>query len=152
MRRLQILDDPNPQRPPSRDTSRTLAEVSNSCRRSWSGRGSRTADAPRMLFRCWRATEGFDITPAHTQDGSLFPAAYAQCPKAKAAWPQNDRPSVRKPLGNSKHEHFAHMVAKGEAPAKVYVLCIIRRVEITTDQPVGADYGFAGRWEAQWPL
>jgi phage terminase small subunit len=27
------------------------------------------------------------------------------------------------PLTNSKHEHFAHMVAKGESPARAYVGC-----------------------------
>ncbi len=28
-----------------------------------------------------------------------------------------------RPLTNSKHEHFAHMVAKGESPARAYVGC-----------------------------
>jgi phage terminase small subunit len=28
-----------------------------------------------------------------------------------------------KPLTNSKHEHFAHLVAKGESPARAYVGC-----------------------------
>jgi hypothetical protein len=28
-----------------------------------------------------------------------------------------------KPLTNSKHEHFAHLVTKGESPARAYVLC-----------------------------
>ena len=28
-----------------------------------------------------------------------------------------------KPLENSKHEHFAHLVVSGEAAAKAYVLC-----------------------------
>ena len=28
-----------------------------------------------------------------------------------------------RPLTNSKHEHFAHLVTKGESPARAYVLC-----------------------------
>jgi hypothetical protein len=28
-----------------------------------------------------------------------------------------------RPLTNSKHEHFAHLVAKGESPTKAYVGC-----------------------------
>jgi len=28
-----------------------------------------------------------------------------------------------RPLTNSKHEHFAHLVTNGESPAKAYVLC-----------------------------
>jgi len=28
-----------------------------------------------------------------------------------------------KPLTNNKHEHFAHLVVKGERPAKAYVVC-----------------------------
>lgn len=28
-----------------------------------------------------------------------------------------------KPLTNNKHEHFAHLVMKGESPARAYVLC-----------------------------
>ena len=28
-----------------------------------------------------------------------------------------------RPLTNSKHEHFAHLVTKGESPARDYVLC-----------------------------
>jgi hypothetical protein len=28
-----------------------------------------------------------------------------------------------RPLTNSKHEHFAHMVTKGESPARAYILC-----------------------------
>src|SRR5450755_1616451 len=28
-----------------------------------------------------------------------------------------------RPLTNGKYEHFAHLVAKGESPAKAYVLC-----------------------------
>jgi hypothetical protein len=28
-----------------------------------------------------------------------------------------------KPLTNSKHERFAHLVTNGESPAKAYVVC-----------------------------
>ena len=38
--------------------------------------------------------------------------------RAKGEWATN-----RRPLENGKHEHFAHLVAKGETPAKAYVLC-----------------------------
>ena len=44
--------------------------------------------------------------------------------RAKGEWATNRMASeCGRPLENGKHEHFAHLVAKGETPAKAYVLC-----------------------------
>jgi phage terminase small subunit len=37
--------------------------------------------------------------------------------------PQGSSHISGRPLTNTKHEHFAHLVTKGESPARAYVLC-----------------------------
>jgi hypothetical protein len=37
--------------------------------------------------------------------------------------PRDANRGSRRPLANGKHEHFAHLIAKGESTAKAYVLC-----------------------------